>query len=101
MANLQILRLVTGEEILGKIISDDDKEIEVENPVRIVVMPSKTDPAAPSVGFAPYLQWTEEKVLTFSHFHVINMVKPINEFVNQYNGMFGGLVVPNSKLIVP
>jgi len=101
MANLQILRLITGEEIIGKVISDDDKEIEIENPIRIVVVPSKADPSNPSVGFAPYTQWTDEKVLTFKHEHVINMVKPINEFVNQYNGMFGGLVVPNSKILTP
>jgi len=101
MANLKILRLVTGEEILGKVISDDEKEIELENPIRIVVMPSKADPNNPSVGFAPYLQWTEEKVLTFRYEHILNIVNPITEFVNQYNTAFGGLVVPNSKIITP
>jgi hypothetical protein len=101
MANLQILRLITGEDIIGKVISDDEKEIEIENPIRIVVMPSKADPSNPSVGFAPYTQWTDEKVLTFKHEHVITIVKPITEFVNQYNATFGGIVVPNSKILTP
>lgn len=101
MANLQIIRFLNGEEIIGKVISDDETEFEIENPVRIVVVPNKADPSAPSVGFAPYMQWTDEKVLTFKHEHVITMAKPVTEFVNQYNGMFGGLVVPSSKIITP
>ena len=101
MTNLQIIRFITGEEVIGKIISDDEKEFEVENPVRIVVMPSKGDANSPSVAFAPFLQWSDDKVLTFKHEHVITISKPITEFANQYNSMFGGLVVPNSKLIVP
>ena len=101
MANVKIIRFITGEEIIGKIVSDDEKEIEGENPFRIVVVPSKTDPSNPTVGFAPYIQWTDEKVLTFNLEHVTTIVNPVAEFVNQYNGMFGGIVVPNSKIITP
>lgn len=92
--NLRILRLSTGEEIMGEVLVSDDKIVQIKNPVRVVVMPSKTDPKNPSVAFAPFMQWSDDKDLTLNANHVITSVTPISEFVNQYNGMFGGIVVP-------
>lgn len=100
--NLRILRLSTGEEIMAEVLVHDDKVVQVKNPIRVIVVPSKTDPQNPSVGFAPFIQWTDDKTLTLSANHVITSVTPLAEFVNQYNGMFGGLVVPpKSGLITP
>lgn len=99
--NLKILRLVTGEEIMGEITNETDTKVTLKNPVRVIVVPNKADPNNPSVGFAPFMQWSDDKELTLNLNHVITTVSPITEFVNQYNGMFGGLVVPNSKILVP
>lgn len=100
--NLKIIRLSTTEEIIGEVIEENKTHIKVKNPVRIIVVPNKADPNNPSVGFAPFLQWTDDKDLTLNASHVITMVTPLTEFVNQYNGMFGGLVVPpKSGLITP
>jgi len=100
--NLKILRLSTTEEVLGEVIEENKTHIKVKNPGRIIVVPSKADPNNPSVGFAPYMQWSEDKVLTLNASHVINVSTPLTEFVNQYNGMFGGLVVPpKSGIITP
>jgi hypothetical protein len=99
--NLKIVRLSTGEEIMGEIVSDGSSTIEIKNPVRIVVVPSQADPSNPSVGFAPFMQWSDDKTLTLSKNHVITQASPITEFVNQYNSMFGGLVIPNTKIMKP
>lgn len=99
--NLQILRLSTGEEIMGEVTSNSGQAITIKNPVRVVVVPSKTDPNNPSVGFAPFMQWTDDKDLTLNASHVITTASPITEFVNQYNGMFGGIVVPKTGIITP
>ena len=100
--NLSIIRLSTGEEIMAEVLIHDEKIFQVKNPVRIVVVPSKTDPNNPSVAFAPYMQWTDDKTLTLNANHVITSATPITEFVNQYNGMFGGIVVPpKSGIITP
>lgn len=98
--NLFLIRLTTGEEIMGEILVRDDKIVQVKNPVRIVVMPSKTDPKNPSVAFAPFIQWSDDKELTLNANHVITTATPISEFVNQYNGMFGGLVIPPASKII-
>ena len=99
--NLLLLRLSTGEEIMGEVLVHSDKIYQIKNPVRVLVVPSKTDPNNPSVGFAPFIQWTDDKDLTLNASHVITTASPITEFINQYNGMFGGIVVPKSGIITP
>ena len=99
--NVKIVRLSTGEEILGEITSDSGTVVTLKNPVRVVVIPT-SDQNNPKVGFAPFSQWTEDKELTLNKNHVTYIATPINEFMNQYKTMFGGLVVPpSSKIITP
>lgn len=99
--NVKIVRFLTGEEIIGEITSDSGEAITVKNPLRVLLVPSKTNPENPSVGLAPYAEFSDDKSFTFNRNHITVVYSPINEFVNQYNSMFGGLVVPNSKILTP
>lgn len=99
---VQIVRLLTGEDLLGKIMPSGSEIVRIQNPVRIVVMPNKIDPKTPNVGFAPWAEFSEQKTFDIDKRHVLCIIEPIKEFINQYNTMFGGLVLPkNSNLIVP
>lgn len=98
--NVKLVRLTSGEEILGEIVKDDITLV-VKNPVRVVIMPNKVDPKTPSVGFAPWAEFSDDKEFCIDKRHVLVLMSPIQEFVNQYNGMFGGIVTPSSKLIMP
>jgi hypothetical protein len=102
-ANVKILRLVSGEELLGEVTDSSPipTSVIIKNPVRIVVMPNKVDPKTPNVGFAPWAEFSDDKTFTIDKSHIIAIINPIKEFVNQYNTMFGGLVVPSSNLILP
>ena len=98
---VQIIKLITGEELLAEIVGDDTM-VRVKNPVRIVVMPNKIDPKTPNIGFAPWAEFSDDKEFTLDKSHIVAIMTPIKEFVNQYNSMFGGLVVPTgSNLILP
>lgn len=99
--NLQIMKLVNGNEILGDVVKETDTHVTVKEPVRVVAIPSKTSPQMPTVGFAPWAEFSEQKEFTIHKAHVIVSMKPVQEFINQYNTMFGGIVAPSSKLIVP
>ena len=97
----KILKLITGEEILAEMVLDGPNTVNIKNPVRIIVMPNKIDPKTPNIGFAPWADFSEDKTFTLDKSHVLCIMEPIKEFVNQYNSMFGGLVVPTSNLIMP
>lgn len=103
--NIKIIKLLTGEELLAKVLptkgSLSDDVLIMENPVRIVVMPNKIDPKTPNIGFAPWAEFSDDKEFIVDKSHVLAIMTPIKEFVNQYNTMFGGLVVPTSNLILP
>lgn len=96
--NLKILRFL-NEEIMGEIVSETDTTITVKNPVRIVVVPSKTDPKNPTVGFAPYCEWTEDTEFTLSKSFLVYQAQPLTVFVNQYNQQFSGILIPDTRII--
>jgi hypothetical protein len=101
-ANLKLIRLISGEELMAEVTAETDTDISIKNPVRVVLMPNKVDPKTPTVGFAPWVEFSEEKDFTIYKAHVIVTMKPVQEFINQYNSMFGGIVsVPTTKLIIP
>lgn len=102
-ANVKIIKLITGEELLAEVTvsSPIPTSVTLKNPVRIVVMPNKVDPKTPNVGFAPWAEFSEDRIFELDKAHILAIINPIKEFVNQYNSMFGGLVVPSSNLILP
>ena len=99
--DIKIIKLLTGEELLAKILPSSSTLLKMENPVRVVIMPNKIDPKTPNVGFAPWAEFSDDKVFEIDKRHVIAVISPIKEFINQYNSMFGGIIVPNSNLILP
>ena len=98
MANIKILRFI-NEEIIAEVVSETDTSVVVKNPLRVVVMPNKADPTNPNVGFAPYSEWIADKTLTLSKNMLVYTAEPITVFVNQYNSQFGGIVIPDKKII--
>jgi len=99
--NLRLIRLISGEELMAEVLSETTTDITIKNPIRVVIVPSKTSAATPTVGFAPWIEFSDEKEFTIHKAHVIVTPKPVQEFINQYNTMFGGIVAPTSKLIIP
>ena len=99
--NVKLIKFLGGEEILAEVVSDSGTALSVKNAVRIVVIPTQADPKNPQVGLAPYLQFSEDKELTFNKSLVVTTATPVVEFVNQYNSLFGGIQLATSKIITP
>ena len=104
---VKLIKLLSGEDLIAKVLPSSDEVVKMENPVRIVVIPPppqmQYDPKrATNVGFAPWAEFSEDKVIVVDKSNVIAIMNPIKEFANQYNAMFGKLVVPTgSNLILP
>ena len=99
-SNLKLVRLFTGEDILADIVEVGDKFIKVKDPVRVVVVPSK-DETQPGIALAPFTHWSKDKEIDIYVHVVMCIMEPITEFKNQYNAIFGGLVMSENKLILP
>jgi hypothetical protein len=99
--NIQVLKLITNEEILGEIESESETEIVVCNPVGIAIVRGKDN--QPKVGLAPFPIHGEEKsgkTFAFAKKHIVYSYVPAEDFVNNYNQIFGsGIVLPSKTLI--
>lgn len=101
---VKLVRLLTGEELLAEVISEAGLKIEIKNPIRVVVMPSR-DPNndRPTVAFAPWMEFADEQNFTLDKSHVLAIMIPIKEFIAQYQKAFSEIVTPvdSGKLILP
>jgi hypothetical protein len=101
MSDIKILKLITGEEVLGEIESQSDTEFVISNPVGIAIVPGKN--GQPNVGFAPFPLHSAQKknsTLAFAKKHVVYSYEPAQDFIDNYNQIFGsGIVLPNKQLI--
>jgi len=100
--DIKILKLNTGEEVLGEIESESETEFVICNPVGVAIVRGKD--GQPNVGFAPFPLHAEQKkdqTIAFSKKNVVYSYVPAKEFVDNYNQIFGsGIVLPNKQLIV-
>lgn len=98
--NLKLVRLFTGEDVLADVVEVGEKFIKMKDPVRVVVVPSK-DETTPGIALAPFTHWSKDKEIELYVHVVMCIMEPITEFKNQYNAVFGGLVMSENKLILP
>lgn len=100
-SNVTLIKFLGGEEVLAEVISENVTQINVKNAVRIVVIPDQLNPKSTQVGLAPYLQFSDDKELALNKSLVVTTAAPLTDFVNQYNGLFGGIQLATSKIITP
>ena len=89
--NIKIVRLVSGEELIG----DWNKETNtITNPV--VMIPVAKD----QLGFQPWVPYAEEEAMILKEPHIIIVLTPDVKLQNEYNRVYGsGLLVPEDKIV--
>jgi hypothetical protein len=97
-----VLKLITGEEVLGEVQSQSETEWVLENPVGIAVVRGQN--GQPNVGFAPFPIHAPQKpgsIVALAKKHVIYSYVPAEDFITNYNQIFGsGIVLPPSKQLI-
>jgi hypothetical protein len=97
-----VLKLITGEEVLGEVQSQSETEWVLENPVGIAVVRGKD--GQPNVGFAPFPIHAPQKpgsIIALAKKHVIYSYVPAEDFITNYNQIFGsGIVLPPTKQLI-
>lgn len=94
--NVKILRLVNGQEVVAELLNEDETGIRIKNPVMVMVIPNRADPNNPNIGLAPWANFSDDKEFVLNKSTVIAIMSPIKDFLNEYNRMFSGLVLPSS-----
>ena len=93
---VKLLRLKSGEDIVGEIIKENDELITIRNPA--ILMPVSHSPGRQDqiqIGLAPWIPFSEEKEFKLPRDWVLLITIPAQNIVNNYNQIFGsGIVVP-------
>jgi hypothetical protein len=92
---IKLLKLTNNLDILCEVVSETEQMLRIRHPIRVVTVPNKAAPAAPTVGFAPWVEYTSDDIFTLDKSHVMIVMNPITEFVDQYNSMFSKIIVPS------
>jgi len=89
MSDVKIVRLTTGEELITKVVENEDT-VTIKNPA--ILIPAGKE----QLAFGQWLPYADiSGGITISKKYVIFIVEPQVELTNQYSTSFGsGLVVP-------
>ncbi len=82
-----ILKLITGEELIGNIKSENADYVTIENPANIHMAP--TQDSRMQLYLIPYAPYADKDVFTLKQQHVIMHYEPNTDLLNKYNHMFG------------
>jgi hypothetical protein len=99
--NIQVLKLINGEEVLGEIESQSETEFVLSNPVGIAVVRGKD--GQPNIGFAPFPLHAPQKkdsTIAIAKKNVVYSYEPAEDFINNYNQIFGSGIVLASKQLI-
>ena len=93
--NVKLLRIVTGEEVIAELLSEDTDTITVKN--GLVVIPN-----AQGVGFAPWATVIskQEPEITVERKFIVYMVECDVDVVEKYESIFSPIEKPSKKLIL-
>ena len=89
--NIKIIRLISGEELIG---DWNDETNTITGPV--VMVPIGKD----QLGFQPWIPYSDDEEMTFKEQHIMVILTPDNKLQNEYNKIYGsGLIVPEENII--
>lgn len=95
--NVMIVKLTSGEDIIGE-VEACPSWVEIKNPMVLVMRPDAGGQMKGGmVPFAPFSE--DDKVHVYPH-AIAADYKPSQDLVNEYNRIFGGIVVANQMPIV-
>ena len=92
---MKLVRLSSGEEIIGNIAENRDNSITITNGYSLI-------PAGEGkIGFMPFMAYTKAKLgVSIPARFVLFIVEPVDELVQQVKAMDSGIVVPPKQGII-
>jgi len=97
MINVKLFRIITGEEVVAELVSEDDNFITVKNGLVVLPTPNGT------VGFAPWATVIDKSIpdLIIARNHVVYIAEVEEQVKSKYNELYGSkIVTPGEKKLI-
>lgn len=97
---IKILRLSTGEDVIGQIQNQSGEITEIKK--AFVIIPTQSAPGKPvQLMLTPYLPYATEDVIKIKREHIIAEVSPKTDIKNSYNYHLGtGIIQPRKPELI-
>jgi hypothetical protein len=87
---IRVIKLVTGEEVIGDISSEAGNEkIQVRKPCAVMLVASKSTPDNHSMALIPYAGYTKDHEIEIFKKAIVWTAELEEDVYNQYNMIFG------------
>lgn len=95
MSDILVVRLISGEEILGDVeLNHSETHVKIKHPTRVAAGPNPNTGQV-DVHMVPLLTLAQEKEVTLSKSAIVFTYTPVVEIRNKFSTLFGsGIVVP-------
>ena len=95
MADIKLIKLTSGEEILATVVSNDNSALSINDAVILVYR--KAEGGNMAVGFAPFMPYAEGNI-TINSTAIASTADCKQDLVDEYNRIFGaGIVIASAN----
>ncbi len=97
--SVEILRLRSGEDIMGDVLESIGHEYKIENPA--VIMPvGRNEDGAMQMALSPWMPYSTTTEFTIPVDFIVTVAEPTEDILGSYSSMYGKIVTPNKKIII-
>tara|TARA_B100001057_G_C22458220_1_gene797779 strand:+ start:65 stop:376 length:312 start_codon:yes stop_codon:yes gene_type:complete len=97
MSEVKILRMSTGEDVIGK-ITQSQQLITIEK--SFVIIPTQSAPGKPvQLMMSPYMPYSADDEVIIDESKVVTMVTPKPEILKSYQQNTSSIIAPKPELI--
>jgi len=97
MSEVKIVRMITGEDVIGKVLRHGEI-VEVEK--AFVIIPMQHQPGKPvQLMMTPYMPYSADEKIIFADNKVVTIVKPKDDILKSYQANTSSILTPNKELI--
>ena len=97
---IKLIKLISGEEIVGNVISDNNtNNLIVENPLVVVMMPPKQNSDKAGFQFLPWAPLVDGP-MTINFHAVVFSETPNSDIIAFHEKAFSKIAVPAQELII-
>lgn len=94
--DVRVLKLITGEEIVGEFVSETEDAITVKNTLSLMIQPSQNGVGYAFVPWCPMVKGNKTIKLEKALF----VAEATDELVSSYQSMFSQIMTPPPKQLI-
>lgn len=96
MNEIILVKLISGEEIIGTLVGSAPEYIEIKDTVTVAYHP--TGDGKMSAGFAPHMPYSDGNLILYST-AIAFRASLKEDMLNEYKRIFGGIIMPKQGLV--